>query len=117
MNKVIYPALGAVVGGLLAKAFLIRREEMEEEASDVNSTWVILGGAVAGAAAVAYATSGTSEVAMQNNPRKCDDMGSLPRAAVKVLNEIDVPTLYRKEVTDQLQIAPVYPNEKTVGTF
>jgi hypothetical protein len=117
MNKVVYPAIGAAVGFLLAKAFVSRREEVGEEAFGFDDTWILLGGAALGAAAVAYVNPGSDEVAAENNPRKCNDMGSLPQAAVKKLEEINVPVLYRKEVTDQLQIGPVYPNEKTVGTF
>ena len=116
MNQYAGAALGGVVGALVMKSVLTHREENDMgELGEVETFLALLSGALIGARVGHHFIS--PRLAAESNPKSCAGTGKLAPQAVALLSMVNPEHLYRKEVTDQLQIGPVYANEKTVGTF
>lgn len=116
MNKYTGAMIGGAVGGLLVKGLLSYREEHEMgELGEVETILAILSGALVGARAGHHFLS--PALGANSNPKDCTGTGQLPPGAVALLTTVNSERIYRPEVTDQLQIGPVYDNEKQVGTF
>lgn len=116
MNQYAGAALGGLVGALMMKGALAHREENEMgELGEVETFFALASAALIGARVGHHFIS--PRLAAQSNPKGCVDTGKLVPRAVAFLSTVNPDRLYRKEVTDQLQIGPVYDNEKTVGAF
>ena len=116
MNQYAGAALGGLVGALMMKGVLAHREESEMgELGEVETFLALASAALIGARVGHHFIS--PRLAAQSNPKSCAVKGNLAPKAVALLSTVNPERLYRKEVTDQLQIGPVYDNEKTVGTF
>lgn len=116
MNQYTGAAIGGVVGALIMKRVLDHREENDMgELGEVETFLALASAALIGARVGHHFIS--PRLAAQSNPKGCVNTGKLAPQAVALLSTVNPERLYRKEVTDQLQIGPVYDNEKTVGTF
>jgi len=111
MNRNTVALIGGALGAVLGKVLYEKVNPGE-----VAPVWVPIAGAVAGGAGgYQLATSNVELMQAINNGRR--GTGKIGSEAVALLEKINPSDLYRDEVTNQVKIGMVYPNEKTVGTF
>ena len=111
MNRNTVALIGGALGAVLGK--MLYEKVNTGEAAPV---WVPIAGAVTGCAGGYHlATSNVGLMQAINNGRQ--GTGKIGAEVVALLEKINPSDLYREDVTGQVKIGMVYPNEKTVGTF
>ena len=108
--------IGGAVGFCLAQALLPpSTSEDEDDGIDVERILAVMSGVLVGARVGQYAFK--QHQSAKANPEGCKGSGKLPQCVIDELATINPAQLYRPVVLEHFQIAPVYDNEKTVGTF
>lgn len=111
MNHNTAALIGGALGAVLGKMLYARVYDEED-----TPTWVPLAGALVGASG-GYHLAANNVGLMQALNNGKDGTGKIGREALVVLTQINPQDLYREEITSEVKIGEVYPNEKTVGTF
>ena len=111
MTRNTVAIIGAALGAVGAK-MLYERIHPDEE---IGLPVYLAGGAVGLAAGYHLATNNAGMMQALNNGKK--GTGKVGKQAIALLEQIKPNSLYRDEVTPDVKIGLVYPNEKTVGTF
>lgn len=111
MTRNTVAIIGAALGAVGAK-MLYEKINPDEE---VSLSVYLAGGAVGLAAGYHLAANNLSMMQAINNGST--GTGKVGKEAIALLEKINPNDLYRDEMTSEVKIGLVYPNEKTVGTF